>query len=128
MSKIIFVSNRLPVTVKKGETEIEYSKSIGGLATGLKSYHEQSDSLWAGWPGVAQDDLNEEETQTINSELQESYNCLPIFLSEQEIEQYYHGFCNETIWPLFHYFNDKAEYNTETWDAYKNVNQKFLMR
>ncbi|MDN4620675.1 bifunctional alpha,alpha-trehalose-phosphate synthase (UDP-forming)/trehalose-phosphatase [Paenibacillus sp. PsM32] len=126
MSKIIFVSNRLPVTVKKGETEIEYSISIGGLATGLKSYHEQSDSLWAGWPGVAQDDLNEEETQTINSELQESYNCLPIFLSEQEIEQYYHGFCNETIWPLFHYFNDKAEYNTETWDAYKNVNQKFF--
>ncbi|WP_322905722.1 bifunctional alpha,alpha-trehalose-phosphate synthase (UDP-forming)/trehalose-phosphatase [Paenibacillus campi] len=126
MSKIIFVSNRLPVTVKKQESDLQYSKSIGGLATGLKSYHEQGDTIWAGWPGVSSDDLNEHDMETINSELRDQYNCLPIFLSEQEIEQYYEGFCNETIWPLFHYFTNMTEYNSETWEAYKQVNQKFF--
>ncbi len=126
MSKIIFVSNRLPVTVKKHESDLQYSKSIGGLATGLKSYHEQGDTIWAGWPGVSSDDLNEQDMQTIDTELREQYNCLPIFLSEEEIEQYYEGFCNETIWPLFHYFTNIAEYNSETWEAYKRVNQKFF--
>lgn len=126
MSKIIFVSNRLPVTVKKTESDLQYSKSIGGLATGLKSYHEQGDSLWAGWPGISSNDLNEQDEKDIDQELREEYNCLPIFLSEEEIEQYYHGFCNETIWPLFHYFTNATEYNVDTWEAYKRVNQKFF--
>ncbi|WP_017812977.1 MULTISPECIES: bifunctional alpha,alpha-trehalose-phosphate synthase (UDP-forming)/trehalose-phosphatase [Paenibacillus] len=126
MSKIIFVSNRLPVTVKKNESDLQYSKSIGGLATGLKSYHEQGDSLWAGWPGISSNDLTEQDEKEIDQELREEYNCLPIFLSEEEIEQYYHGFCNETIWPLFHYFTNATEYNTDTWEAYKRVNQKFF--
>lgn len=126
MSKLIFVSNRLPVTVKKNETEFEYHKSIGGLATGLKSYHEQGDSIWAGWPGISQDQLQEGDERELEQELRENYNCLPIFLSDEEIDQYYHGFCNDTIWPLFHYFSTTANYRVETWEAYKQVNQKFF--
>lgn len=126
MSKIIFVSNRLPVTVKKSESDIEYSKSIGGLATGLKSYHEQSNSIWAGWPGISKDELSEEEQLTIQQELRDTYSCLPISLSDEDINQYYHGFCNETIWPLFHYFTSKTDYNFDTWEAYKRVNQTFF--
>ncbi|MFD2701327.1 bifunctional alpha,alpha-trehalose-phosphate synthase (UDP-forming)/trehalose-phosphatase [Paenibacillus shunpengii] len=126
MSKLIFVSNRLPVTVKKNESELTYSKSIGGLATGLKSYHEQGNSVWAGWPGISSNELSDVDQASINTELSEQYNCLPIFLSEEEIDQYYHGFCNETIWPLFHYFTSNTEYSKDTWEAYKRVNQKFF--
>ncbi|MDO7904843.1 bifunctional alpha,alpha-trehalose-phosphate synthase (UDP-forming)/trehalose-phosphatase [Paenibacillus sp. JX-17] len=126
MGKLIFVSNRLPVTVKKNETDIEYNKSIGGLATGLKSYHEQGNSVWAGWPGISEDVLQDEEQNTISAKLQDDYNCLPIFLSEEDIELYYHGFSNETIWPLFHYFTSNTQYNQDTWEAYKRVNQKFF--
>ncbi|MCM3781417.1 bifunctional alpha,alpha-trehalose-phosphate synthase (UDP-forming)/trehalose-phosphatase [Neobacillus mesonae] len=126
MSKLIFVSNRLPVTVKKNESELVYNKSIGGLATGLKSYHEQGNSVWAGWPGIAEDKLSEVEKQSMNTELQSNYNCLPILLSETDIEEYYHGFCNETVWPLFHYFTSHTEYSIDTWEAYKRVNQKFF--
>lgn len=126
MSKIIFVSNRLPVTVKKQETGLIYNESIGGLATGLKSYHQQGSSLWAGWPGIASDELVEEDRQTIGKELRKKYKCLPVFLSEREINQYYHGFCNETIWPLFHYFTGHTQYSQETWEAYKRVNEKFF--
>ncbi|MCA1296558.1 bifunctional alpha,alpha-trehalose-phosphate synthase (UDP-forming)/trehalose-phosphatase [Paenibacillus sp. alder61] len=126
MSKIIFVSNRLPVTVKKQETGLIYNESIGGLATGLKSYHQQGGSLWAGWPGIASDALAVEDRQTIGKELRKKYQCLPVFLSEREIDQYYHGFCNETIWPLFHYFTGHTQYSQETWEAYKRVNEKFF--
>lgn len=50
MSRTVFISNHH--TVRKKEGILEYEKSIGGLATGLKSYHEQSDSIWAGWTGM----------------------------------------------------------------------------
>jgi trehalose 6-phosphate synthase/phosphatase len=126
VSRKIFISNRLPVTVSKREGVLEYNKSIGGLATGLKSFHEQSDSIWVGWSGISNEIIDEKEKENIKKELVVKYNCMPVFLSEKEIDQYYYGFSNETIWPLFHYFADKVEYNPETWISYKKVNNKFF--
>ncbi|MDD5017259.1 MAG: bifunctional alpha,alpha-trehalose-phosphate synthase (UDP-forming)/trehalose-phosphatase [Eubacteriales bacterium] len=126
MSKIIFISNRLPVTVTRNGKSLEYHESIGGLATGLKSFHEQANSIWIGWPGVADEEINREEQEDIQKKLTSDYKCLPVYLSCKEIEQYYDGFCNKTVWPLFHYFSNKAEYDFKTWTAYKEVNQKFF--
>lgn len=125
MSKIIIVSNRLPIAIKKKDGAFEYEKSIGGLATGLKSVHENADTLWIGWLGFPDEQLNEEEMECVKKELFDTYRCIPVFLSEEEIDLFYYGFCNKTIWPLFHYFLDKTEYNFTTWEAYKKVNQKF---
>ena len=66
MSKTIFISNRLPVTVQKESDGIQYKKSIGGLATGLKHYHEQSDSLWIGWSGLTEEELTAKEEKEIH--------------------------------------------------------------
>lgn len=126
MSKIIFVSNRLPVTVAKNDGGIEYQKSIGGLATGLKSYHDQVDSLWIGWSGISEEEVNEKEREVIKKELLKNYKCIPVVLDNMLIEQYYDGFCNKTIWPLFHYFTNKTEYDYYTWEAYKKVNCMFF--
>jgi trehalose 6-phosphate synthase/phosphatase len=126
MSKIIFISNRLPVTVSRQDDGLTYSKSIGGLATALKGYHEQSESLWVGWPGISNDKLRESEHGEISRELKKAYKCLPVFLSESEIDLYYYGFSNKTIWPLFHYFVEKTRYNPETWQAYQEVNRRFF--
>ena len=127
MNNIIIISNRLPVTVKKSsEGNIEYVESIGGLSTGLKSIHKKSNSIWVGWPGISNDEITEEEKKDIYNDLTKKYQCLPVFLSDAEINQYYHGFCNKTIWPLFHYFLEKTEYNFDTWEAYQGVNKKFL--
>lgn len=125
MSKIIFVSNRLPVTVSVKRHKISYHESIGGLATGLKSYHESSDSLWVGWPGISSDRLKTEEQKQISQTLNQTYKCHPVYLTEKDIDLYYEGFSNKTIWPLFHYFSDKTEYDVKTWEVYKKVNQKF---
>jgi trehalose 6-phosphate synthase/phosphatase len=125
LSKTIFVSNRLPVTVSIKRHQIDYHESIGGLATGLKSFHQGSDSLWVGWPGVAKDRLRRDEEKKIEKTLNQDYKCHPVYLTDKEISRYYEGFSNKTIWPLFHYFADKAEYNEKTWDYYQRVNKKF---
>ena len=126
MSKIVIISNRLPLTVKKENGKLEYQKSIGGLVTGLKRYHEQSGSIWAGWPGIANEEINDEEKETIQKDLHKNYQYLPVFMTNGEIDLYYNGFCNKTIWPLFHYFSSKTQYKTETWEAYRDINEKFL--
>ncbi len=122
---MIFVSNRLPVTVSVKRHKISYHESIGGLATGLKSFHQSSDSLWVGWPGISKDRLKIDEQTKINKTLNEQYHCHPVYLTEKDIDLYYEGFSNKTIWPLFHYFAEKAEYEVKTWEGYKKVNQKF---
>ena len=124
MSKLIIVSNRLPVTVSRDEDEIKYTESIGGLATGLKKCHQKAGSLWVGWPGIADDEINAEEKAGIESNLKE-YKCSPVFLTQMEIDRYYFGFSNDTIWPLFHYFTTKVNYDAKTWESYKNVNEIF---
>ena len=125
MDRTIIISNRLPVTVIKTGDKIEYIESIGGLSTGLKTYHKDGDSVWVGWPGIAEEDLTGEEKETIQEVLLEKYQCFPVFLSKEEMDTYYYGFSNATIWPLFHYFTSKTTYQEENWISYKRVNEKF---
>lgn len=127
MKNIIIISNRLPVTVKKVGDDFEYIESIGGLTTGLKNCHNQEGSLWIGWPGLSDDELNDEDRKIITKTLIEKYKCIPVFLTDEEIERYYYGFCNKTIWPLFHYFISKTIYDFDNWESYKQVNEKFLL-
>ena len=106
MSKTIIVSNRLPVKIERNQAgEFEYKTSEGGLATGLGSVYKEGDNIWVGWPGLAVNKT--EDKEEICSRLKES-NMSPVFLTKNEIEEYYEGFSNETLWPNFHYFNQYA--------------------
>lgn len=125
MSKLIFVSNRLPITVSKQKKELFFESSIGGLATGLKGYHNP-DSLWIGWPGIGTEQLKGNEQEMMVKTLNERHFCHPVFLSEKDIIRYYEGFSNQTIWPLFHYFVNKTEYRFRDWVSYQKVNQLFF--
>src|SRR5690606_9054277 len=49
----------------------------------------------------------------------------PVFLTQSEVKNYYEGFCNETVWPLFHYFMEYTRFEQEYWEHYERVNQKF---
>jgi len=120
--RIFIVSNRLPVTVKKNSKGFVLSPSVGGLATGLKSIFEQENCIWIGWQGLTV--KSEAEKNNITVKLQK-LRMIPIFLTPQEIKKSYEGFCNVTIWPLFHYFSQFTEYDTRMWDIYKRVNHKF---
>ena len=123
MPKTIIVSNRLPIKIEKDQADkYEYKTSEGGLATGLGSIYKQGGNVWLGWPGLA---VNKSEDREEICERLEESNMRPVFLTKSEIEEYYEGFSNETLWPNFHYFNQHAVYSDSFWSAYKKVNRKF---
>jgi len=121
-NRTIIVSNRLPVKVEIQGDEIKYHASEGGLATGLSSVRENGDTVWIGWSGIATRNLQLQ--CNIDKELKKQ-DLISIMLCEQEIKDFYEGFSNETLWPLFHYFPSYAQYSQEQWNTYVSVNQKF---
>jgi trehalose 6-phosphate synthase/phosphatase len=124
MSRLLIISNRLPLNLSKEKGQIRVGHSVGGLATGIDSVHKSRESLWIGWPGYSVQKLQKEEKKQI-FDLLAKEKCHPVFLTSYDIKQYYSGFCNNTIWPLFHYFNLYTKYDQSYWNSYKNVNEKF---
>jgi trehalose 6-phosphate synthase/phosphatase len=120
--RLIIISNRLPVKVSTNEEEMTFTRSEGGLATGLGSLEMASEKHWIGWPGLYTEE--EFEQQYITAKLAEE-NFHPVFLSPDQIEDYYEGYSNSVLWPLCHYFYTYIEYDTKFWDAYRKVNRLF---
>ncbi len=125
MQRLIIVSNRLPVKIEKDEMgKFIVIPSSGGLATGMKSVYKNFDSLWFGWSGMHYDEMPSEANNKID-ELLKKEGCVAVPLDKQHLDSYYYGFSNKTLWPLFHYFTQYAEYDEEHWEAYKTVNRIF---
>ncbi len=130
--RLVIISNRLSLTMnKKLDGTFEYTESAGGLATGIKSLLDSigvsstrfSDYLWIGWPGVT---VPKKQQAAIEHELLEQHKAVPVHLTAGEIDKFYSGFCNKTIWPLFHYFPVYTFYDEVLWDYYLSANRLFL--
>jgi trehalose 6-phosphate synthase/phosphatase len=124
MNRLLIVSNRLPVSVTKRAGNLSFQPSVGGLATGLASFCDSYHSLWIGWPGIAKDEISTQQKEQIIDRLKE-HHCHSVFLSAKDVRNFYYGFCNKTIWPLFHYFPLYTAYEDQYWQAYRNVNKAF---
>ncbi|MGK0139882.1 MAG: trehalose 6-phosphate synthase/phosphatase, partial [Algoriphagus sp.] len=124
MSKTIIVSNRLPLSLNITNNEVEATPSVGGLATGLKSVHADGNGIWIGWSGLTQEQVDSSLAPKVENAL-ENQKCRSVSLSQKEIDGFYFGFSNRTLWPLFHYFTEYSEFNKGDWEIYKIVNQKF---
>ncbi|MFD2602694.1 bifunctional alpha,alpha-trehalose-phosphate synthase (UDP-forming)/trehalose-phosphatase [Flavobacterium suzhouense] len=124
MNKTIIVSNRLPIELQFENEKMHIKSSVGGLATGLKSIHSDGNGIWVGWSGITEDELTPVQSQKVDEAL-DAHKCIRVPLTEYEIENYYHGFSNKALWPLFHYFQAYTEFELEQWDSYKMVNNKF---
>jgi trehalose 6-phosphate synthase/phosphatase len=128
--RLVVVSNRLPFTVVFKDGSPEFKPSAGGLTTGLWSCLdrklsggvEQPDYLWMGWPGTS---IPLEHEATVRTYAEQQFKSSPIFLPEESMDRFYLGFCNKTIWPLFHYFPSLTHYEEENWQEYRNVNRVF---
>jgi trehalose 6-phosphate synthase/phosphatase len=123
-NRLLIVSNRLPISVGKRRGKLRFEPSVGGLVTALGAFYKSRPSMWIGWPGIELEKVEKEEQGEIEARLA-SESCYPVFLSQSDIEDYYQGFCNNTIWPLFHYFPEYAVYSADSWQAYQRVNQLF---
>ena len=124
MPKTIILSNRLPVQLQINEGKIQAIPSVGGLATGMKSVHQEGESLWIGWSGLTREEIPEALEPRIDQALQE-HGCSKVPLTAAEVEGFYFGFSNRTIWPLYHYFLEYAEFELANWKVYEAVNRKF---
>jgi trehalose 6-phosphate synthase/phosphatase len=122
MQRLLIVSNRLPLTIQEKKGDLHIDPSVGGLATGLRSWYKSSPSIWIGWAGIGRKKIRKEK-DIMERLLAE--NCYPVPLSQPDVEAYYQGICNKTIWPLFHYFPLYAEYSEDFWQAYERVNTAF---
>lgn len=124
MVRVIIVSNRLPVNVKKVDGKLEFSRSVGGVATGLASYMRNPNNRWIGWPGIASDGLTEQDKRQIIAELKK-HGCYPVFLSLRQLDAFYNGYSNSVLWPLFHNLPRPKDVRPEWWRAYRAVNKAY---
>ena len=125
---LLVVSNRLPFTVSLRDDKLVFHTSPGGLVSGLHAYldwakenAEKSNYLWVGWPGLELDGISREKLKS----KADKQNASPVFLESGSMEKFYQGFCNSTLWPLFHYFPTYAKFNEEDWVQYVKVNEAF---
>ena len=115
----LVVSNRLPVD-RAGDGEGDdngWRRSPGGLVTALAPVMEKSDGAWVGWHGAPDEELEPFE--------HDSMALVPVPLSSDELELYYEGFSNATLWPLYHDVIAPPEFHRAWWEAYQRVNQRF---
>ncbi|KAL0905546.1 hypothetical protein M5K25_023976 [Dendrobium thyrsiflorum] len=127
--RLLVVANRLPVSAcRRGEDSWSLEISAGGLVSALLGVKDV-DAKWIGWAGVNVPDVIGQKA--LIKALAEK-RCIPVFLDEQIVHQYYNGYCNNILWPLFHYLGLPQEDRLATthnfqsqFDAYKKANQMF---
>ncbi len=123
-SRLIVASNRLPVTLHHHPDEgWEAQPASGGLVHALKYVLQERGGQWLGWSGVAGDHGVDEALAEASRDL--AYEMRPIPLSEDEVENYYFGFSNEVLWPLFHDMVSRCRFVPAYWTSYQAVNLKF---
>jgi trehalose 6-phosphate synthase/phosphatase len=116
---LVIASNRLPVRFTVSDDGFEVEPSAGGLAAALRA--ARGDAHWIGWPGTV---VPEPLRPAVVDRLAED-NLGPVFLSADEEEDFYGRVCNDTLWPLFHYFGDRLRITPEAWQRYVQVNERF---
>ncbi len=126
VSRLVAVSNRLPIRLVHEADQWSLRPGAGGLVTALAPVLKNRGGVWIGWPGAV--DLEDPELlqELMWQASQESgYRFHPVRLTTQDIQGYYYGFANEVIWPLFHDLQGRCNFAPEYWRAYQEVNAKF---
>jgi trehalose 6-phosphate synthase/phosphatase len=129
MGRLIIISNRLPFSIDHEGDQLALRQSSGGLVSAIKSYFESDSSKNRGfteklWVGVA--DFPQNEWVVVSEQLSgKDFQVIPLFMNKLLYKDYYNGFSNSVLWPLFHYFPSLVEYQAHYFDAYVKVNKAF---
>jgi alpha,alpha-trehalose-phosphate synthase [UDP-forming] len=111
--RFIVVANRLPVR----RTARGIERSPGGLVSALDPLLQERESMWIGWDGAMSWHGRSMDADGLRFK--------PIGLTAREVELFYHGFCNRTIWPLYHDAIRPVEFSPAWWEGYERVNKRF---
>src|SRR4026209_747845 len=123
MNRLIIVSNRLPFALDSaGEDLWTVTPAVGGLVSAVEPVLRERGGTWIGWPGNAGEIPN---VTLAKPPRHAGYNVVPVALSETERDQFYYGYSNEVIWPLFHDLQKFCNFDPAYWQAYKQVNERY---
>jgi len=130
--RLIIVANRLPVQFKEKNGVVSLVQSGGGLVSSMSSYlnhicvGSQEKALWVGAADISETKFNTLQYEKLNDNI--DFDLHPVFLPESVKGKFYQGFCNDCIWPLFHYFPSYAKFNADFYEAYKTANRYFFKK
>src|SRR5262249_20407913 len=116
---LVIASNRLPIRLTTEGGKVQVKRSPGGLPAALSAF--RGDATWVGWPGAVVSPARQKRVRTRLAK----HNLYPVFLSAQEEADFYGKVCNDTLWPLFHYFAERLRITPEAWARYVEVNERF---
>jgi trehalose 6-phosphate synthase/phosphatase len=120
---LVVVSNRLPFRAERDARGVRLIRSPGGLVSALEPVLQQRGGVWVGWAGETREDADAAGGLRLPDAGRVRYHPVP--LSGTELAQYYGGFCNRTLWPLFHYFVSRTTIDGASWRTYERVNERF---
>ncbi|HEX8768085.1 MAG TPA: trehalose-6-phosphate synthase, partial [Jatrophihabitans sp.] len=114
----VVVANRLPLDrIEDADGQVSWRRSPGGLVTALQPVMQQADGAWVGWTGTAGPAPEPFD--------EAGMRLVPVSLSAEEVRDYYEGFSNDTLWPLYHDVIAPPRFRRAWWDAYVKVNRRF---
>ena len=115
---LVVVANRLAVDrVTHDDGTASWRRSPGGLVTALAPIMASNDGAWVGWSGAPDEELEPFDHDRMH--------LVPVPLSQDEVQDYYEGFSNATLWPLYHDVIAPPEFHRQWWDSYRRVNVRF---
>ena len=121
--KLVLVSNRIPITISKEDGHLKGHPASGGLVTALEPLLQAHGGIWVGSGGTQ--DSPEIRQIFEEASAENPYKYAPLFLTEEEQSNFYEGFSNEIIWPLFHDLQSRCNFDPRYWAFYQSVNRKF---
>ncbi len=122
-TNLIIVANRLPISLTHKDNDWLVSPGGGGLVTALNPILKKCGGKWIGWLGTS--DQADFSQILKRAEVEMGYSLCSVDLTKKEVEEYYFGFSNEILWPLFHCFETRCNFKPSYWQAYSEVNRKF---
>lgn len=122
-SRLIIASNRLPVVLRPLDGGLDAQPATGGLIAAMVPVLRRRGGAWVGWAGVT--DVDEGALSDALRGFDAEYDLVPVLLSPEERDAFYHGFSNEIVWPLFHDLQTNCNFDPAYWDAYLEVNRRF---
>lgn len=124
--RLVVVANAEPYQHVHSEGEIKQEELAGGLTTGLNPMMKNSDNLWIAWGrGEADFEVTDDESKVVVPNDEIGYTLKRLEFSREEINGFYYGFSNSTLWPICHSFPHKANLGKENWEVYRKVNKRF---
>jgi trehalose 6-phosphate synthase/phosphatase len=123
-TRLIVVSNRLPLTLKRGDGRWITQRSSGGLASAMNPLLGRRGGDWIGWPGNSGDEDQEERRAVLQDWAQEE-QCFAVELPTEVASGFYEGYANQTLWPVFHNFPSQLKFDAKAWESYVEANRIF---